>query len=86
VKLEDERVRSNGTSELEKVMELVRMMRIVLWSFFGVRRSAAHEADFAKVNFIWLPFVAVGLAALIGACILGVVLLVAHSTGTVQGF
>ncbi|WP_213301951.1 DUF2970 domain-containing protein [Paraburkholderia sacchari] len=67
-------------------MELIRMVRIVLWSFFGVRKSAAHEADFANVNFSWLPFVAVGLAVFIGACILGVVLLVAHSTGTAQGF
>ncbi|CAB3793618.1 hypothetical protein LMG28688_03771 [Paraburkholderia caffeinitolerans] len=67
-------------------MELIRMVRIVLWSFFGVRKSAAHEDDFANVNFSWLPLVAVGLAALIAACILGVVLLVAHSTGTAQGF
>ncbi|CAM2175233.1 DUF2970 domain-containing protein [Paraburkholderia sacchari] len=67
-------------------MELIRMVRIVLWSFFGVRKSASHEADFAKVNFSLLPFVAVALAALVGGCILGVVMLVAHSTGTVQGF
>jgi hypothetical protein len=51
-------------------------------------RALAHakEADFANANFGWLPFVAVGLAAFIGACILGVVLLIAHSTGTAQGF
>lgn len=67
-------------------MELVRMIRIVLWSFFGVRKRAAHEADFANVNFSVLPFVAVALAALVGGCILGVVLLVAHSTGSAQGF
>lgn len=67
-------------------MELLRMVRVVLWSFFGVRKRASHEADFANVNFSFLPFVAVGLAALIGAIILCVVLLVAHSTGTVQGF
>ncbi|WP_322057862.1 DUF2970 domain-containing protein [Paraburkholderia sp. J63] len=67
-------------------MELVRMIRIVLWSFFGVRKRASHDADFANVNFSVLPFVAVGLALLIGACILGVVMLVAHNTGTVQGF
>lgn len=68
-------------------MELVRMVRMVLWGFFGVRKSASHEADLANINFSWLPFVAVGLAALIGACILGVVLLVVHSTGaTAQGF
>ncbi|CAG9262771.1 Glycerol kinase [Paraburkholderia unamae] len=71
---------------MEKMMEVLRMVRIVLWSFFGVRKSAAHEADFANVNFSWLPFVAVGLAVFIGACLLGVVLLVAHSTGTAQGF
>jgi hypothetical protein len=71
---------------MEKIMELVRMMRVVLWSFFGVRKSASHEADFANMNFSWLPFVAVGLALFIGACILGVVLLVAHSTSSVQGF
>lgn len=67
-------------------MELVRMIRIVLWSFFGVRRRAAHEADFANVNFSLLPFVALALAALIGGGILGLVLIVAHATGTAQGF
>ena len=67
-------------------MELVRMIRIVLWSFFGVRKQASHEADFANVNFSFLPFVAVGLALLIGGCILGIVMLVAHATGTAQGF
>lgn len=67
-------------------MELVRIIRIVLWSFFGVRKRAAHEADFARVNFAYLPFAAVALATLVGACILGVVLLVAHATGTAQGF
>lgn len=67
-------------------MELIRMVRIVLWSFFGVRKGAAHEADFANVNFSFMPFMAVGLAAIIGACIAGAVLPVAHSTGTAQGF
>ena len=67
-------------------MELIQMVRMVLWSFFGVRKSASHEADLENVNFSFLPFVAVALAVLIGACIYGVVLLVAHSTGTAQGF
>jgi hypothetical protein len=75
-----------GAFLMEEKMELVRMIKMVLWSFFGVRKSAAHELDLANVNFSLLPFVAVGLAVLIGACILGVVLLVAHSTGTAQGF
>jgi hypothetical protein len=74
------------SSNTEEIMELIRMVRIVLWSFLGVRKSASHEADFANVNFSFLPFVAVGLAILIGAAIYGVVLLVAHSTGTMQGF
>jgi hypothetical protein len=62
------------------------MVRLVLWSFFGVRKRAGHEADLAGMNFVMLPFVAVALALLIGACLLGVVMLVAHSTGTIQGF
>jgi hypothetical protein len=77
---------ATASGELEKTMEFFRLVRIVLWSFFGVRKSAAHEADFAHVKFSMLPVVAVGLAALIAGVILGVVLLVAHSTGTVQGF
>lgn len=67
-------------------MEYLRLVRIVLWSFFGVRKQAEHEADFAKVKFSLLPVVAVGLAGLIAAGLLGVVLLVTHGTGTAQGF
>ncbi|QCP53044.1 DUF2970 domain-containing protein [Trinickia violacea] len=66
-------------------MAFLRMVRIVLWSFFGVRKSASHEADFANVNFSFLPFVAVLLALCVGAAIFGVVLLVAHPTATIQG-
>ena len=67
-------------------MEFLRLIRIVLWSFFGVRKRASHEADFANVNIVMLPFVAVVLAACIGGAIFTVVKLVAHATGTVQGF
>jgi hypothetical protein len=71
----------------EREMAFLRMVRIVLWSFFGVRKSASHEADFANVNFSFLPFVAILLAALIGATIFGVVLLVTHGvTVPTQGF
>ena len=66
-------------------MELLRLIRIVLSSFFGVRKRASHEADFANVNIVLLPFVAVILAVCIGAVILGVVHLVADSTSTMQG-
>jgi Protein of unknown function (DUF2970) len=67
-------------------MEILKLIRVVLWSFFGVRKSASHEADFANVNFVLLPFVAVALAACIGGTIFAVVLLVAHATPAIQGF
>jgi diacylglycerol kinase len=68
-------------------MALLRMIRIVLWSFFGVRRRASHEADFAQVNFSLLPVIAVVLALCIGASIFGVVMLVTHGANVpTQGF
>lgn len=68
-----------------RTMEFLRLTRIVLSSFFGVRKRASHEADFANINIVLLPFVAVFLAACIGAIIFGVVHLVAHSASTMQG-
>ena len=71
----------------EREMNFLQMVRIVLWSFFGVRNSASHESDIANVNFSFLPFVAILLAACIGAAIFGVVLLVTHGvTVPTQGF
>jgi Protein of unknown function (DUF2970) len=70
----------------EPVMEFLRLVRIVLSSFFGVRKRASHEADFANVNMVLLPFVAVLLAACFGAILFGVVHLIAHSTNAMQGF
>jgi len=67
-------------------MEFLRLVRIVLSSFFGVRNRASHEADVANVNFVLLPFVAVFMAICIGAIIFGFVHLVAQSTSTMQGF
>jgi hypothetical protein len=68
-------------------MAFLRMIRIVLWSFFGVRKRASHEADFANVNFSVLPFVAILLALCVGATIFGAVLLVTHgATVPTQGF
>jgi hypothetical protein len=43
------------------------MLRIVLWSFFGVRKSASHQADMAAIKLSLLPLVAIGLAAGFGA-------------------
>ena len=48
-------------------MNLLKMMRIVLWSFLGVRRGASHQADIAGVKLPLLPLVAIGLAAGFGA-------------------
>ena len=67
-------------------MEFLRLVRIVLSSFFGVRKRASHEADFANVNFVLLPFVAVFLAVVIGAILFGFVHLVTDATSAMQGF
>ncbi|WGS45425.1 DUF2970 domain-containing protein [Burkholderia sp. JSH-S8] len=67
-------------------MKLLGMIRLVLWSFFGVRNSKSHAKDLANVNFTMLPFVAIILAVLVGAVIYGVVHLVAEPTSTMQGF
>jgi hypothetical protein len=68
------------------MMELITMIRIVLSSFFGVRKRASHEADFANVNMVLLPFVAVALALMIGLLIFGVVHLITGVTSSSQGF
>ncbi|MGF6777187.1 hypothetical protein P3T21_002387 [Paraburkholderia sp. GAS334] len=40
----------------------LRMLRIVLWSFFGVGKGASHQADMAAIKLPFLPLVAIGLA------------------------
>ncbi|WP_109481071.1 DUF2970 domain-containing protein [Paraburkholderia sp. C35] len=47
-------------------MAMLNMMRMVLWSFFGVRRGAGHEADLATVKLPLLPVMAVMLALCFG--------------------
>jgi Protein of unknown function (DUF2970) len=51
----------------ERTMNFLKMMRIVLWSFFGVRKSASHQADMAGVKLPMLPVMAVVLAGGFGA-------------------
>ncbi|WP_186249529.1 MULTISPECIES: DUF2970 domain-containing protein, partial [unclassified Burkholderia] len=46
-------------------MKLLGMIKLVLWSFFGVRNSKAHATDLANANFTMLPFVAIILAVLV---------------------
>jgi hypothetical protein len=57
------------------------MLRIVLWSFFGVRKSASHQADMAAVKLPLLPVIAIGLAGGFGAllfCLARLASTVAH--------
>jgi len=67
-------------------VNFLKLLRIVAWSFFGVRKRANHEADLANVNMVLLPFVAVALALMIGLLILGVVELIVNGTSSAQGF
>jgi hypothetical protein len=52
-------------------MAFLRMLRIVLWSFFGVRKSASHQADMATIKLPLLPLMAIGLAGGFGALLFG---------------
>jgi len=47
------------------------MLRVVLWSFFGVRKGASHQADMAAIKLPLLPLVAIGLAGGFGALLFG---------------
>ena len=58
-------------------MAFVRMLRIVLWSFFGVRKGASHQTDMAAVMLPLLPVVAIGLAGGFGALLFGLARLAA---------
>jgi hypothetical protein len=52
----------------------------VLWSFFGVRKRASHEADFANVKLPLLPVIAFGLAGCFGLTLFSVAhFVVAHA-------
>jgi hypothetical protein len=53
-------------------MNLLKMVRIVLWSFFGVRKRASHNADFAQVKLSLLPVIAITLAGGFGLALLTV--------------
>ncbi|CAN7737293.1 DUF2970 domain-containing protein [Caballeronia sp. dw_19] len=62
-------------------MTFLRMLRIVLWSFFGVRKGASHQADIAAIKLPLLPVVAIGLAGGFGAilfCLARLATAVAH--------
>jgi hypothetical protein len=52
-------------------MAFLRMLRIVLWSFFGVRKGASHQDDMVAIKLPLLPLVAIGLAGGFGALLFG---------------
>jgi hypothetical protein len=51
-------------------MKLLSYVRMVLWSFFGIRRSAAAGEELSKAN----PWVLLGIALALAAAF-GIVLL-----------
>ncbi|HSV71869.1 MAG TPA: DUF2970 domain-containing protein [Methylibium sp.] len=54
-------------------MGITSYVRMVLWSFFGVRRRAAADRELPAVRPVVLALTAVGLAALLVLTLLGVV-------------
>lgn len=55
-------------------MNLLRYVRMVLWSFFGIRRRAGADEEFGSVKPIPLLVIAVALAA----CLAAVLIVVAN--------
>ncbi len=53
-------------------MSIRPYLSAVLWSFFGIRRRQAAEADMSRLSFIPLGLTAVGLAALFVLILLGI--------------
>jgi heme/copper-type cytochrome/quinol oxidase subunit 2 len=62
-------------------MNLLRHIRMVLWSFFGIRRSARAAEDFAEIRPVTLVLTAVVVAAFI-VMVLASVALFASLTAT----
>ncbi len=48
-------------------MNLLKMLRMVFWSFFGVRKGASHRADLAAVKLPWLSIAIVVFVTTFGA-------------------
>ncbi len=68
-------------------MNFLNMVKMVLWSFFGIRNGAGQRDDIRSANFRYLPVVAVLVAAAIVAILLTFVHVVTHgATMPTQGF
>jgi hypothetical protein len=64
-----DRVVGNGLPLVDRegrAVTFLKMLRIVLWSFFGVRKGSSHQADMAAIKLPFLPLVAIGLAGGLG--------------------
>jgi len=59
-------------------MGVASYVRMVLWSFFGVRRRAAADRELPTVKPVPLVLTAIGLAALFVFTLLGVVHVATH--------
>ncbi|WP_323120244.1 DUF2970 domain-containing protein [Burkholderia alba] len=47
-------------------MNFLKMLRMVFWSFFGVRKGAAHRADLAAIKLPWLSLAIVMCVSVFG--------------------
>ena len=57
---------------MELTLNTLRYIRMVLWSFFGIRRRAGADDELSKVRPVPLAITAVLLAAAFGALLLWV--------------
>jgi hypothetical protein len=61
-------------------MHLVKMAKMVLWNFFGIRKTSAHEEDVATTDFQNLRVVAILIAAVMAMAIIWLIHLVSNGT------
>lgn len=62
-------------------MDALGYVRMVLWSFFGIRRRSAAAGELDKAHPLALVGVALALAALFGFTLWGVAALAARTLG-----
>lgn len=56
-------------------MQLFQLIRMVLWSFFGIRKRAGLETDLKSAN----PLQVIGVAVILVAIFIGILLTAANS-------
>jgi hypothetical protein len=65
---------------MEAVKYVMRLIKVVLWSFFGVREGKDHENDFSKLTLWHLIVIGGGvlLAVVVGLVLIVRSIMVAH--------